>query len=1345
MALISQNFKNDTATTSLDITPVVMLANINDDNTEYEILDLFSTSIINLKDNKGNNFQTKETLETISSVKNSINYETRKLKINTFRFKIKNYHDFKTTLSNSLKYKTTDGGNPANNFIGSYVILFYKTATTNIINVDTIPTIEDEHCSIIFTGVINRESQTDTSFDIQAEDFIQLNIADKMLPSVRITDLTDSMQKALLSTELERVPLVYGMVDRSPLLVTKYHLIADVRPIYGKFDVHKSNQILERDGNVFAKGSNDWLLYDDEEYQNISINTVTADVGSVIPETDNDFHNVRRKNAYGITMPIRVVSNSTGLNSIFQQAYNDVDNYVEENAQVLISNFGYDFVWFRFGPERFNINPNVHSSEYVLNWEDINYSNNTHNHKDGRWILLEFPEEVSMNRILATNFINTYNEQHNPDYINDNGTTLYIKPLDGEQWKHILAQPDVTLEQIFLDENISGTNSPLDEFNASQIGIAVQKRLADGSIVNVPYTNLHRSHLKLAENIEKPVDRLLIFEYFNNGSENSFNVTMNDHPNDPNNEQTHDVTINENQGNGVWKGADIKPLFVEYIQEVEGTELYGCVAGRKDYNSTENLSLINNILEWQELGVNPDTVTLGAIINGLDQTAPQNFDLILDNLETFFTEKDLRPLVYGPPRAAYIAEMQISAYEFIAEGYDGDINWNDLSSGVYNSENLDTLIFNSDDNFILRQIFTIGYIFQYCYRKMMFNVLEKEVREFIQNKIANNEPVYTSEQDYFGQNDAGVNVFLPADAETYDHATMAEDVVGYEEYFNTLRNVMLNIYTSDNENSVLYGLIEEDPNHFVDIWLNNYKEERKALFRRILKFVYVSDLNEDSVDDLFTGYLYEATDLIAYNTLGSPTGVQYWGYYLQQYLDDTIQTINSSIFDHLSTETEGRSELYVWNDDIIPDVNPAFIYNVNPPPLDASEVIELITNYAEIPFLYQTSGLITKPIDIVFDLLKNELKFGANELGGVDLSKYNIPSIEYSREVYSEWQMGFSISEETDGKKLIEELLSETMSYFAFNPEGQFTLVTIKDKYNYDDINVFIDRNDCLKYKFTRTKRENIITHSKMFFRYDNGFETYPMRTGVLKIEDLLTGYDGYNYYNIDEAEGYKEKKLRYHTSRYTVENLYQKQYLLNNCNQHLIAKLELPLVYTHIKISDIIHIPLLNNDRVFGMDYSVVEHLNTQPIYPAWIVTSVDIKLDKVAIEAHQLHYLGVDGLHGFEFPNQTEANIVYANTSRMNTNYPDVHNWNYTYPNPNYDYVQIPEIPYGDFNGNGFINIVDIINVVDHVLGNNIITGDAYNRIANYDYTNKQIIQNGVINVSTLVQLTGMILDNE
>ena len=39
---------------------------------------------------------------------------------------------------------------------------------------------------------------------------------------------------------------------------------------------------------------------------------------------------------------------------------------------------------------------------------------------------------------------------------------------------------------------------------------------------------------------------------------------------------------------------------------------------------------------------------------------------------------------------------------------------------------------------------------------------------------------------------------------------------------------------------VLKDLIEEDPNHFVDIWLNNYKEERKALFRRILKFVYVT-------------------------------------------------------------------------------------------------------------------------------------------------------------------------------------------------------------------------------------------------------------------------------------------------------------------------------------------------------------------------------------------------------------------------------------------------------------------------------------------------------------------------
>ena len=72
--------------------------------------------------------------------------------------------------------------------------------------------------------------------------------------------------------------------------------------------------------------------------------------------------------------------------------------------------------------------------------------------------------------------------------------------------------------------------------------------------------------------------------------------------------------------------------------------------------------------------------------------------------------------------------------------------------------------------------------------------------------------------------------------------------------------------------------------------------------------MYVSDLNEDSVDDLFTGYLYEATDLIGFNNIQSPTGLQFWAAYLQQYLDDTMQTINSSIFDHLSTETEGRSE-----------------------------------------------------------------------------------------------------------------------------------------------------------------------------------------------------------------------------------------------------------------------------------------------------------------------------------------------------------------------------------------------------------------------------------------------------
>ena len=175
------------------------------------------------------------------------------------------------------------------------------------------------------------------------------------------------------------------------------------------------------------------------------------------------------------------------------------------------------------------------------------------------------------------------------------------------------------------------------------------------------------------------------------------------------------------------------------------------------------------------------------------------------------------------------------------------------------------------------------------------------------------------------------------------------------------------------------------------------------------------------------------------------------------------------------------------------------------------------------------------------------------------------------------------------------------------------------------------------------------------------------------------------------------------------------------------------------ITIAHIINLPLINNDVVFGLDYSKVEILNGQPIYPAFIVTSVDIKLDKVLLEAYQLHYLGTDGLHGFAF--EGEELTIVGNLNEYNSKYPDIHNWNYIKEedrSPDYTYIQGAEIPYGDANADTDIDIVDLVNVMNHIVGISTLNIQDAERISNYNFNTKTINATpDEIDVAKVVQL--------
>ena len=83
MALISKKFIDTIQGNNSDITPIVLLGDLNEETKEYDIIDLFSTKAVTVHKNNFtyddvNAIQAKPILKNISSIKNSIDIEKHK-------------------------------------------------------------------------------------------------------------------------------------------------------------------------------------------------------------------------------------------------------------------------------------------------------------------------------------------------------------------------------------------------------------------------------------------------------------------------------------------------------------------------------------------------------------------------------------------------------------------------------------------------------------------------------------------------------------------------------------------------------------------------------------------------------------------------------------------------------------------------------------------------------------------------------------------------------------------------------------------------------------------------------------------------------------------------------------------------------------------------------------------------------------------------------------------------------------------------------------------------------------------------------------------------------------------
>ena len=270
--------------------------------------------------------------------------------------------------------------------------------------------------------------------------------------------------------------------------------------------------------------------------------------------------------------------------------------------------------------------------------------------------------------------------------------------------------------------------------------------------------------------------------------------------------------------------------------------------------------------------------------------------------------------------------------------------------------------------------------------------------------------------------------------------------------------------------------------------------------------------------------------------------------------------------------------------------------------------------------------LISNPADIMYHFLEKELEL---------VDSMDRDSWKDARQINSNINLGFSVQEEINSKKLIEDISRNTQLFPRFNHDGTFGFMNIKLAYTDNDAKL-LSSEDVIKLSIDRTPISNIKTLVNVKYRKDYEEDNYTRQTGYVDGYDLFgngDGFDGqsglesgykYSFYNIGRTDNVLEFESDYIRDRASAEYLRNFIYL-NSCNQHTIMKVRFPIKYSYLEAGDVIRFDsIINETKAFGEDYTSPDvYRNGQKIYPYFIIKSITKSTKHVDIEVYQLHQL--------------------------------------------------------------------------------------------------------------------------
>ena len=276
--------------------------------------------------------------------------------------------------------------------------------------------------------------------------------------------------------------------------------------------------------------------------------------------------------------------------------------------------------------------------------------------------------------------------------------------------------------------------------------------------------------------------------------------------------------------------------------------------------------------------------------------------------------------------------------------------------------------------------------------------------------------------------------------------------------------------------------------------------------------------------------------------------------------------------------------------------------------------------------------------NIILDIIKREL-----EIVDVSITDSGENSIGAAKTYLGDgWNLGFSVREKVNSKKLIEDIGKNSPIIPLFKSDGTLSFAIIRDFYGEEHVSAegLIKAKDVIKSSFTRTKIEDVKTMVRVKYEKDYGYDIYKSKTEYKDAYDFYGNDDegftnGYSkeYYGLDKdnpGDSVLEVESDYIRDSVTAKNL--RDFLLAyNCNQHNIIKARLPLKYVNLEIADMVYFDeLLEGKKCFGEDYTINNYKrNGQYIHKYFMITSVKKSISTVDIECIQMHNLSaLDGV---------------------------------------------------------------------------------------------------------------------